>query len=132
MKILSALLLILLISSCSSSNFEGRTLRSGLKFKVLRQGSGRRPKSSSRVTVHYRGTFLNGKVFDSSYDRGQPATFPLNGVIRGWTQGLQMMQEGAKFRFMIPPHLAYGRSGRAEIPANSTLFFDVELLKVHP
>ncbi len=109
-----------------------QTTYSGLKYEVLRPGTGQRPRSYNRVKVHYRGTFLNGKVFDSSYDRNQPATFGLSGgVIPGWTEGVALMREGAKYRFTIPPHLAYGASGSPpKIGPNETLIFDIELLKV--
>ena len=113
----------------SSSGFT--TTYSGLKYKVLRPGKGQRPKSFNRVKVHYRGTLQNGSVFDSSYDRGQPAVFGLQQVIPGWTEGLALMKEGAKYRFIIPPNLAYGAAGSPpKIGPNQTLIFDVELLQV--
>jgi FKBP-type peptidyl-prolyl cis-trans isomerase FklB len=104
-------------------------LPSGLQYEILTEGSGPKPAASSKVTCHYHGTLINGAVFDSSVRRGQPATFPLNAVIKGWTEGLQLMPTGSKWRFFIPPHLAYGdRQVSAEIGPNSTLIFDVELL----
>lgn len=107
------------------------TLESGLQYEVLTEGSGEKPTSTSNVTCHYHGTLLNGTIFDSSVQRGQPATFPLNRVIKGWTEGLQLMNVGSKYRFFIPPHLAYGnRAVSAEIGPNSTLIFDVELLSI--
>ncbi len=108
------------------------TTASGLKYEVLNEGSGASPSASDKVTVHYRGTLTDGTEFDSSYKRGEPATFPLNRVIKGWTEGLQLMKEGAKYRFTIPPQLGYGERGAgAMIPPNATLVFDVELLKVN-
>jgi len=104
---------------------------SGLQYKVINAGSGAKPLPSSTVEVHYRGTLINGTEFDSSYSRGQPATFPVNGVIKGWTEALQLMQEGAKWQLFIPPELAYGSRGTgADIGPNSTLIFDVELLEI--
>ncbi|WP_432648883.1 FKBP-type peptidyl-prolyl cis-trans isomerase [Methylomarinum roseum] len=107
------------------------TTVSGLQYEIIEQGEGASPAASDNVTVHYKGTTIDGNVFDSSYDRGAPATFPLNRVIAGWTEGLQLMKEGAKFRFYIPAELAYGERGAGrEIGPNSTLIFDVELIKV--
>lgn len=107
------------------------TLESGLQYEILNIGEGEKPTATSNVTCHYHGTLINGTVFDSSVQRGQPATFPLNRVIKGWTEGLQLMPVGSKFRFFIPPHLGYGeRAVSAEIGANSTLIFDVELLGI--
>ncbi|MBS7408498.1 MAG: FKBP-type peptidyl-prolyl cis-trans isomerase [Alloprevotella sp.] len=106
-------------------------LPSGLQYTVLREGQGRQPKASDSVKCHYEGTLTNGTVFDSSYRRGEPATFPLGGVIAGWTEGLQLMKEGAKFRFFIPYNLAYGERGAGQsIPPYAALIFDVELLEV--
>lgn len=108
-----------------------RTTPSGLQYEVLTEGTGPSPKATDQVTVHYKGTLLDGKVFDSSYDRGEPAKFGLNQVIPGWTEGLQLMKEGGKYRFYIPAELAYGPGGSGPIGPNSTLIFDVELLKVN-
>jgi len=106
-------------------------LPGGLQYEVLQQGDGAKPSATSNVTCHYHGTLIDGRVFDSSVQRGQPATFPLNRVIKGWTEGLQLMNVGSKYRFYIPPHLAYGeRAVSAEIGPNSTLIFDVELLGI--
>jgi len=108
-----------------------KTTASGLQYKSLKEGAGPQPKASDTVTVNYRGTLIDGTEFDSSYKRGEPATFPLNGVIKGWTEGLQLMKKGSKFQFVIPPNLAYGeRAVGADIGPNSTLVFDVELLDV--
>lgn len=108
------------------------TTASGLQYEVLSKGpdGGKSPKSSSQVRVHYTGTKRDGKVFDSSVQRGEPAEFPLDGVIKGWTEGLQLMKEGDKFRFTIPSELAYGERGPGPIGANAVLIFDVELIKV--
>lgn len=107
------------------------TLPSGLQYQVLRQGNGKKPKATDQVKCHYEGTLVNGTVFDSSYRRGEPATFGLNQVIAGWTEGLQLMQEGAKYRFFIPYNLAYGERGAGQsIPPYAALVFDVELLQV--
>ena len=111
---------------------EMKTTSSGLKYQVLKQGTGTTsPKPTDTVNVHYHGTLLDGTVFDSSVERGQPISFPLNGVIAGWTEGLQLMKAGDKFKFEIPPNLAYGeRSPSPKIPPNSTLVFEVELLGI--
>ena len=107
------------------------SLPSGLQYQVSREGDGRKPAATDQVECHYEGTLINGQVFDSSYQRGQTATFGLNQVIAGWTEGLQLMQEGAKYRFFIPYHLAYGERGAGQsIPPFATLIFDVELVKV--
>jgi FKBP-type peptidyl-prolyl cis-trans isomerase FklB len=106
-------------------------LPSGLQYEVITEGSGIKPLAVNKVTCHYHGTLIDGTVFDSSVKRGQPATFPLNMVIKGWTEGLQLMSVGSKWRFFIPPHLAYGeRQTGAHIGPNSTLIFEVELLGV--
>ena len=109
---------------------EGVTeLASGLQYEVLVAGTGPKPSASNEVTCHYHGTMIDGSVFDSSVQRGSPASFPLNRVIAGWTEGLQLMPTGSKWRFYIPSHLAYGdRQITAQIGANSTLIFEVELL----
>jgi FKBP-type peptidyl-prolyl cis-trans isomerase FklB len=107
------------------------TLPSGLQYEVLQEGAGAKPKSTDNVKCHYEGRLINGQVFDSSIKRGEPATFRLNQVIKGWTEGLQLMSAGAKYRFFIPSDLAYGTSGAGElIGPNSTLVFDVELLEI--
>lgn len=107
------------------------TLPSGLQYQVLREGNGRKPKSTDSVKCHYEGMLIDGTMFDSSIQRGEPATFPLNGVIAGWTEGLQLMQEGAKYRFFIPYHLGYGERGAGQsIPPFAALVFDVELIEV--
>ena len=107
-------------------------LPSGLQYEVLEQGSGIKPSASSKVTCHYHGTLIDGTVFDSSVKRGEPATFPLNMVIKGWTEGLQLMSTGSKWRFFIPSDLGYGdRQVSAQIGANSALIFDVELIAVN-
>ena len=108
------------------------TLPSGLQYEVITQGTGRKPTLGSSVTTHYHGTLINGTVFDSSYQRGQPATFPVNGVIAGWTEALQLMPEGSKYRLYIPSDLAYGKRGAGrDIPGDTALIFDVELVKVN-
>ncbi len=108
-----------------------QTRDSGLQYRILKAGKGKRPKSTDTVTTHYRGTLIDGTEFDSSYKRGKPATFPVNGVIPGWTEALQLMEEGAKWQLFIPPHLAYGEKGAGQqIGPNATLIFEVELLSV--
>lgn len=107
------------------------TTASGLQYQVITEGTGASPNATSNVTVHYEGTTIDGKVFDSSYKRGEPITFGLNRVIAGWTEGLQLMKEGGKARLFIPSNLAYGeRHAGPSIGPNSTLIFDVELIKV--
>jgi len=106
------------------------TLPSGLQYKIIRKGTGKTPGENDTVTVHYTGTFINGAEFDSSYKREKPATFPVKGVIDGWTEALLMMKEGAKWQLFIPPDLAYHDKRSGSIEPNSTLIFDVELLSV--
>lgn len=107
------------------------TTKSGLQYKVLQEGNGKSPKATDSVRCHYEGMLIDGTLFDSSLQRGEPATFPLNGVIAGWTEGLQLMKEGAKYRFFIPYLLGYGANGAGNsIPPYSTLIFDVELIEV--
>ena len=107
------------------------SLPSGLMYQVLNEGSGKKPTAEDTVECHYEGRLIDGTVFDSSYKRGESATFPLNGVIAGWTEGVQLMSEGAKYRFFIPYQLAYGERGAgAAIPPFAALVFDVELIKV--
>ncbi len=107
------------------------TTDSGLQYKVLKQGDGPKPQSTDKVTVHYRGTLLDGTEFDSSYKRGQPASFQVGGVIRGWTEALQLMNVGSKYQLFIPAGLAYGQRGAGQrIGPNSMLIFDVELLNI--
>ena len=106
-------------------------LPSGLQYTVITEGTGAKPKATDRVKCHYEGTLTNGQVFDSSYRRGEPAVFPLTGVIAGWTEGVQLMAEGAKYRFFIPYHLAYGERGAGQsIPPYAALVFDVELIEI--
>ena len=106
-------------------------LPSGLQYEVIREGNGKKTSATSKVKCHYEGTLIDGTKFDSSYDRGEPATFGLNQVIAGWTEGLQLMSEGAKYRFFIPYNLGYGERGAgASIPPYAALVFDVELIEV--
>jgi len=108
-----------------------KVTQSGLQYKVIEAGSGAKPKATDTVEVNYRGTFIDGKQFDSSYDRGQTIEFPLNGVIAGWTEGVQLMSVGATYQFYIPFHLAYGERGAGGvIPPHATLIFDVELVSI--
>ncbi len=109
-----------------------KTTASGLQYEVLKQGTGKPAHSMDLVTVHYEGKLLDGTVFDSSYKRGEPVEFPLDKVIKGWTEGVSLMREGAKYRFYIPSRLAYGEAGNTGIEPNSLLIFDIELLKVKP
>ncbi len=107
------------------------TTKSGLQYEVITEGSGKQPKATDKVRCHYEGKLIDGSVFDSSYQRGEPADFGLNQVIPGWTEGVQLMKEGAKYRFYIPYLLGYGERGAgSSIPPYSTLIFDVELIKV--
>lgn len=107
-----------------------KTTASGLQYKVITEGKGKTPKATDVVEVNYEGKLIDGTVFDSSYERGQPVEFPLNQVIAGWTEGLQLMKEGGKYEFYIPSDIAYGAAGNQGIAPNSTLIFTVELLEV--
>jgi FKBP-type peptidyl-prolyl cis-trans isomerase FklB len=108
-----------------------KALPSGLQYKVVKAGTGKKPKSTDTVTTHYRGTLIDGTEFDSSYRRGQPASFPVSGVIAGWTEALQLMEEGAKWQLFIPPNLAYGERGAgSQIGPNATLIFEIELISI--
>lgn len=107
-----------------------KVTNSGLQYQVVTEGSGAVPKADDVIKAHYKGTLVTGEQFDSSYDRGTPAEFPVKGVIPGWTEALQMMKTGSKFKLWIPPELAYGPSPRPGIPANSVLSFEVELLEI--
>jgi len=109
-----------------------KTTQSGLQYMVIKEGDGIKPKATDTVLAHYKGTLLNGKQFDSSYDRGEPLSLPLDHVIAGWTEGMQLMSTGSKYRFFIPYNLAYGERGAGQdIPPYSTLVFEIELLKVN-
>ena len=108
------------------------TTASGLQYEVLASGDGASPGPTDTVTTHYHGTFVDGRVFDSSVQRGTPASFPVDRVIKGWTEALQMMRVGDKWKIVCPPDLAYGEQGRSGIPPSSTLIFEVELLEVKP
>jgi len=105
-------------------------LASGLQYIIIKPGPGKKPGPDDEVTVNYEGKFLNGEIFDSSYDRNEPVSFPLNGVIKGWTEGLQLMNEGAVYEFFIPSELGYGDSGYGQIPGGAALIFKVELISV--
>ncbi len=107
-----------------------KTLPSGLQYKVLVEGSGKTPKATDQVTVNYKGTFIDGNEFDSSYKRGTPATLQVDKIIRGWMEALLLMKEGSKWQLFIPPELAYGDRGSGPIPPNTTLLFEVELISV--
>lgn len=115
-----------------SKNKSVYTTPSGLKYRKLKEGNGHRPKATDRVKVHYTGTLINGTKFDSSVDRGEPLTFPLNQVIPGWTEGLQLMDEGSKYILYIPYNLGYGEQPAGSIPPGSTLIFEVELIEINP
>jgi FKBP-type peptidyl-prolyl cis-trans isomerase len=107
-----------------------KTTASGLQYIVMKEGEGKTPTKDDTVKAHYKGTLIDGTQFDSSYERGQPAEFPVQGVIPGWSEALQLMKVGSKYKLFIPPELAYGASGRPGIPANSVLVFEVELLDI--
>ncbi len=107
-----------------------KVLPSGLQYKVITEGTGNTPVATDKVKTHYRGTLINGSEFDSSYKRNKPAEFGVKGVIKGWTEALQLMKEGGKWELYIPANLAYGQRGRPNIPGNSTLIFEIELLKI--
>jgi len=147
MRFILALSLGYMVASCSdqeqktdnkevkeqnvSKENETITTESGLKYEIVKKGDGASPNADDSVTVHYEGKLLDGTVFDSSYERGETISFPLNGVIKGWTEGLQLMQEGGKYIFTIPSELAYGEAGAGGvIPPNADLIFTVELIKV--
>ncbi len=115
----------------NASNKGVTTLPSGLQYLILQQGNGLLPGPTTQVTVHYEGRLINGKIFDSSYKRGQPATFGVHQVIKGWTEALQLMPTGSKWRLFIPAELGYGTRGAGgSIPPNATLIFDVELISI--
>jgi len=115
-----------------SNNKSVYTTPSGLKYRKIKDGNGKKPKVTDRVKVHYTGTLIDGTKFDSSVDRGEPITFPLNQVIPGWTEGLQLMDEGSKYMLYIPYNLGYGEQPAGSIPPGSTLIFEVELLEINP
>jgi FKBP-type peptidyl-prolyl cis-trans isomerase FklB len=110
-----------------------KTTASGLQYKVLKAGTGPKPKATDKIKAHYRGTFIDGTEFDSSYKRGEPAVFPVNGVIKGWTEAMQLMEVGSKWQLFIPSTLAYGERGAGDVVGpNATLIFEVELLGIEP
>ncbi len=115
-----------------SRNKSVYTTQSGLKYRRIKEGNGKRPTVTDRVKVHYTGKLIDGKTFDSSVERGTPLTFPLNQVIPGWTEGLQLMDEGSKYMLYVPYNLGYGTHDMGNIPAGSTLIFEVELLEINP
>jgi FKBP-type peptidyl-prolyl cis-trans isomerase FklB len=116
--------------AANSKKADVKVLPSGLQYRVIKAGAGTSPLDTSTVKVHYHGTFIDGTVFDSSVNRGEPVEFPVNGVIKGWTEALKLMKPGDKWQLFIPSDLAYGAPGRPGIPANSVLVFEVELLEV--
>jgi FKBP-type peptidyl-prolyl cis-trans isomerase FkpA len=130
MKTLLPALLLTLAGAAAAQSPAAVTTDSGLVYRSLKEGTGASPAASDRVRVHYRGTFPDGREFDSSYKRGRPAEFPLDGVIRCWTEGLQRMKVGGKAQLVCPPAIAYGERGGGPIPPNSTLHFEVELLGI--
>lgn len=110
---------------------EIKTTASGLQYEVITEGTGAHPTATNTIKVHYIGTLINGKVFESSRDRGEPLVYPLNQMVRGWVEGIQLMSVGSRYKFYIPYHLAYGEQGSGEtIPGGSTLIFDIELLEI--
>lgn len=115
-----------------SNNKSVYTTPSGLKYRCLKSGNGKKPQASDKVKAHYKGSLIDGTTFDSSYDRGNPITFPLDQVIPGWTEGLQLMDEGSKYLLYIPYNLGYGEQQVGNIPPGSTLIFEVELLEINP
>ena len=131
-KLTATVAIVLIAASFQTSAAEPREEKtaSGIVITKLKEGTGANPKASDTVKVHYRGTLVNGKEFDSSYGRGQPATFPLNRVIPCWTEGVQTIKLGGKAKLVCPPTLAYGSVGRPGIPPDSTLIFEVELLEI--
>ena len=116
--------------SANGARPEVKTTASGLQYEVLTEGTGPMPKATDTVSVHYKGTLLDGKVFDSSYERGEPANFKVNGLIPGWVEALQLMKVGSKYKLYIPSELGYGERGKGEIPPNATLVFEMELLEI--
>ncbi len=126
----TAVLLAALALPAAAAEAKEEKTASGIFITRIKEGSGASPKASDTEKVHYRGTLVSGKEFDSSYGRGQPASFPLNRVIPCWTEGLQTMKAGGKSKLVCPPNLAYGSSGRPGIPPDSTLIFEVELLEI--
>jgi FKBP-type peptidyl-prolyl cis-trans isomerase FkpA len=131
-KLTASTAIVLIAFSFQTSAAEPREEKtaSGIVITTIKEGTGASPKASDTVKVHYRGTLVNGKEFDSSYGRGQPASFPLNRVIPCWTEGVQTIKLGGKSKLVCPPNLAYGSSGRPGIPPDSTLIFEVELLEI--
>ena len=144
MKLLIQILLTALVFTMSASadedqaglrywngiNKDAITTESGLQYKILVPGKGRKPEAKNRVSVHYRGLLLDGREFDSSYSGDEPVTLSLKRVIKGWTEGIQLMSTGSVFVFLIPPELAYGEKGGGPIPPNATLIFEVELFEI--
>jgi len=121
-----------LVLATNGKRAEVTTLASGLQYEVITEGTGAKPAATDKVTVHYHGTLIDGTVFDSSVDRGQPASFPVNGVIPGWVEALQLMPTGSKWKLFIPSDLAYGARGAGgDIGPNATLIFDVELISIN-